>query len=400
MEVLSFLIAITLLILAITGLSRLGRLETRLDDLGVLTRDLSETLRDLRFRPVETDARQKSAPEILESIPVVEKTEASATPEPDAAPGYRGAAPPPLPARNPVPHPLVTPRPAPVVAVKSEPGRFESTVREILGRIWNWIVVGEEHRPKGVTMEFAVATTWLIRVGVLILVIGIGFFLKYSITKGYIGPTARVLLTTLAGAGLVAGGLKLFSGRYRVLGQGLAGAGFATLYFSFFTAHQPGYELYGPIAAFALMILVTATAGLVAVRFNSLLVAVLGLLGGYGTPLMIRTGNDSVVMLFSYVLLLGLGMFFIAARKEWRLLHYLSFLATCLLVILALDRCFSPARFGEFMPFLLAFFALFSSATFVYQLIHRKTSTVLELLFLFLNAAAFTGFAIGCITEI
>jgi hypothetical protein len=68
-------------------------------------------------------------------------------------------------------------------------------------------------------------------------------------------------------------------------------------------------------------------------------------------------------------------------------------------VILALDRSFSPARFGEFMPFLLAFFALFSSATFVYQLIHRKTSTVLELLFLFLNAAAFTGFAVGCITE-
>jgi uncharacterized membrane protein len=399
MEVLFFLIAITLLALTIKGLSRLERLETRLDDLRDLTRDLSQTVRDLRFRPVETEAPTESAPAASAATPIIEERAVPATPEREPAPEYRGAAPPPLPARNPVPHPLVTPRPAPVAAVKSEPGRFESTVREILGRIWNWIVVGEEHRLKGVTMEFAVATTWLIRIGVMILVIGIGFFLKYSITKGYIGPTARVLLTTLAGAGLVAGGLKLFSGRYRVLGQGLAGAGFATLYFSFFTAHQPGYELYGPITAFALMILVTATAGVVAVRFNSLLVAVLGLLGGYGTPLMIKTGNDSVVMLFGYVLLLGLGMFFIAARKEWRLLHYLSFLATCLLVVLALDRSFSPARFGEFMPFLLAFFALFSSVTFVYQVVHRKTSTVLELLFLFLNAAAFTGFSIGCITE-
>jgi len=399
MEVLFFLIAITLLILTITGLSRLARLETRLDDLRVLTRDLSQTVRDLRFRPVETEATKESAPPVSEPTPIAEEREVPATPEPETTPEYRGAAPPPLPARSPIPHPLVTPRPAPVAAVKSEPGRFESTVREILGRIWNWIVVGDEHRPKGVTMEFAVATTWLIRVGVMILVIGIGFFLKYAVATWDIGAGGRILVSTLTGLGLVGGGLKLFSGKYRVLGQGLAGAGFATLYFSFFTAHQPGYELYGPITAFALMILVTATAGVVAVRFNSLLVAVLGLLGGYATPLMIKTGNDSVVMLFGYVLLLGLGMFFIAARKEWRLLHYLSFLATCLLVILALDRSFSPERFREFMPFLLAFFALFSSVTFVYQVVHRKTSTVLELLFLFLNAAAFTGFSIGCITE-
>lgn len=396
MEVFLFLLAITLLILAVVTLSRLSRLESHLTDLRTLTRDLSQTVRDLRLRPTATVPAPE--PELPVDLPVAEE-KTSAPEPPEAAPEYRGAAPPPLPERTVVPHPLATPRPAAVAAVKSEPGRIESTVREILGRIWNWIVVGEEHRPKGVTMEFAVATTWLIRVGVLILVIGIGFFLKYSITKGYIGPTARVLLTTLAGAGLVAGGLKLFGGRYRMLGQGLAGAGFATLYFSFFTAHQPGYELFGPIAAFALMILVTATAGVVAVRFNSLLVAVLGLLGGYGTPLMIKTGNDSVVMLFGYVLLLGLGMFFIAARREWRLLHYLSFLATCLLVILALDRSFTPERFREFMPFLLAFFALFSSVTFVYQVVHRKTSTVLELLFLFLNAAAFTGFSIGCITE-
>ena len=417
MEPFFFLIALACLILLIVVLSRLGGFDSRLSDLRADLREVIHGLSTLRSEVLShrystpdevkpSDAVAGPPPEpVTEALPApIEETVDDSPPEvvealpetPDDSEAiYRGAAPPPLPERRLVKERVRETSPTPVV--KAEPSRFEASVREILTRIWNWIVVGEEHRPKGVTMEFAVATTWLIRVGVLILVIGIGFFLKYSIAKGYIGPTARVLLATLAGAGLVAGGLKLFGGRYRVLGQGLAGAGFATLYFSFFTAHQPGYELFNPIVAFALMVLVTAVAGIVAVRFNSLLVAVLGLLGGYGTPLMIKTGSESVVLLFGYILLLGLGMFSVASRREWRLLHYLSFAATCLLVVLSLDRSFTPERFWEFMPFLLAFFALFSSVTFVYQLLHRKTATLLELIFLFLNAAAFTGFSVNCI---
>jgi uncharacterized membrane protein len=186
---------------------------------------------------------------------------------------------------------------------------------------------------------------------------------------------------------LIVAGTRILGGKYHVMGQGLIGAGIASLYFSIFAALN-FYGLIGVYTAFALMGLITISAGVMAVRLDSLLIAVLGILGGYGTPVMLASGETNFVGLFSYTLLLGCGILGISARKNWHLLNYLGFLCTYGLFLGAMNK-YQPQDFWSVMPFLTGFFILYSTALFLFNVVNRVKSTLLELIGLLLNAGIF-----------
>jgi uncharacterized membrane protein len=264
------------------------------------------------------------------------------------------------------------------------------SAKSILLKIWNWIVVGEEYRRPNISMEFAIESTWLLRFGIIALIVCVGFFLRWSIDKGILGPEGRVSLAVIAGLGMLVTGIKNLKNKYRLLAEGLLGGGLAFLYFAIY-ASGPMYDLIPIIASFGLMCLVTVTAGVLALITGSQLVAILGIIGGYATPVMLSTGQANFNVLYSYMILLSLGVLGIAHKKQWRLLNYLAFVFTWGLFFGSLNQYVPKLHFTVAIIFLSILFILHSTIVLYYNILRRQKSTILEICHLLFNSILFSA---------
>jgi uncharacterized membrane protein len=387
-ELLVPLAVFVFLVFPVWALILLHKIQNRQDRQGSLLDSLLSRMDRLAF------GDKKSAP-VIEPVADLRPPVPVAPPRPAPAPVI--VPPPPPPPPKPAPLSPSTTNDQPRTAPPCGDSPLQEKTGRALRRIWNWIIINEEFQPKGVSWEFAVATTWLLRLAVVIFVIGIGFFLKYSIDHGFIGPHARVLLSTFTGLVMLGVGTRLLGKAYHLLGQGLLGGGFAVLYFSAFASYS-FYQLVGALPAFGFMALITLCAGLFAARFNSLLVAVLGILGGYATPVLLSTGEKNFAGLFGYLLLLGVGVLGISRRRHWPLLNYLAMLLTYGLAALSIAEYYVSADFVVVMPFLSGFFLLFTAALFLYNLARDVKATLLEILGTLANGAAFFVLGHGVIS--
>ena len=219
----------------------------------------------------------------------------------------------------------------------------------------------EAARPK-TDLEKRIGQYWLNRIGIVAVLIGVSYFLKWAFDNQLIGPAGRVLIGIVAGIGLV-----LWSERFRTRGHApfsysLKAVGIGSLYLSFWAAAQYfDPKVISVEMAFVAMVVVTASTISMALAQDAQLLAAFALIGGFSTPALLSTGQNREAVLFSYVCLLDLAILVIAIYKPWRRLLWGSFVGTQILFCGWASKFYSSDQRGITILFASLFAAIFAA---------------------------------------
>ena len=289
-------------------------------------------------RPVPISPAATPAPPVPSPVPAASTPSAPAPPVPAApasvppvpAPPVRPAAPPPAPPAAAIPAAGAAPRPA-----SSEPGTSRPAVAAPPAPPRTPPVAPKPPAPPPPPPPPAPAFDWENLVGVKLfsaiagvaLVFAAVLFLRYSVQQGWLQPPIRVLIGIAVGVGLLVVCERKAARNYPVTANALDAAAIAILFATFFAAHAL-WDLIPSLVTFGLLAAVTALAVLLSIRRESLFIAVLGLLGGFATPALLSTGENRPIPLFAYLMLLNVGLAWVAYRQVWPVLTALTLALT------------------------------------------------------------------------
>lgn len=178
-------------------------------------------------------------------------------------------------------------------------------------------------------MEKFIGENLINKIGIAILVLGIGYFVKFAIDQEWINEIGRVFIGILAGGALIGVAHRLRKS-FSAFSSVLVGGGLSVLYFTIAIAFHE-YKIFSQPVAFVLMVVITGFSVLLSLTYNRIELAVLSLIGGFATPFMLSTGEGNYQVLFTYVLILDVGMLALTYFKKWSLVHLIAYGFTVLL---------------------------------------------------------------------
>lgn len=307
--------------------------------------------------PKTAAATSAGAPE---EAPIADPAAASETPP--------AAVPPPLPApARPLPEPVL------VAALR----KLSATSSNAAARPDAPAASAPQRPGPDLDLLFERARGWLVggntvvRMGVLVLFVGLAFLAKHAVEQALLPPQLRLAAVGAAGIALFAFGFRLRRQPPDRSGYALTlqGAGVAALYLSVFAAFRL-YQFLPAGAAFALLGAICALLAVIAVAQNAQAMAFIGFAGAFAVPLLVSTGQGSHVALFSYYLLLGAAIAMMAWHKAWRALNLLGFFGTFGVATVWGVLQYRPDQFATTEPFLAAFFLLYLAASLAYAMRH------------------------------
>jgi len=234
------------------------------------------------------------------------------------------------------------------------------------------------------------------KIGILVLVIGMGFFVKYAIDNQWINETFRTILGFTVGIILqfIAWRLKE---KYRAFSSLLAGGSFAIFYVTVAMAYHY-YGLFSQTTAFVLLIIFTILMSLLSLFYNRRELAIIALGGGFIAPFLVSSGEGNYIVLFTYVIILNIGMFVLSIYKKWGELPILCFILTWLVLLgysVGYDiQLMKHDQLVHLLSFAMAFYLIFLLS--IVSVIQANGKTINQILFgiVTLNNFVFLFFAL------
>ena len=378
-----FLVIILILVIGLRNLmnSNLTRMEKKIDDLNFQLKKIQQQ------QPEKTPWRKeeeeklphRSAPSPVIEKPAEKKPVQTKPVEPKSVEEK----------------PILTTAPSehrPVNKPESEPVKtFEQILAESRGpKTAEPVPKAKEAKPgffeRNPDLEKFIGENLANKIGIAILVLGIGFFVKYAIDQNWIDKIGRVFIGILCG-GILLGIAHRLRKTFVGFSSVLVGGGMAVLYFTITIAFRE-YGIFSPTVAFLIMVLITGFTILLSLAYNRVELAVFAVLGGFGSPFMVASGKGEYVVLFTYLLILNSGMLVLAYYKKWRIVNIICYVFTIIIYGGWLSAKFDTndsAMIGGALLFATLFYFIFFAMNIVSNIRLKIKFEAMEILMLLSN---------------
>lgn len=241
------------------------------------------------------------------------------------------------------------------------------------------------------SLEEKIGGKFFLKVGMVVLVLGISFLLKYAFDNNWIGPTGRVLIGLFTGLALLGLGEKTIR-KYPLYGQITSGGGIVILYLSVFAALD-FYSLINNATAFLFMIFVTAIGVALSLRYNAASLIITSVLGGFLTPILVSTGENNQVVLFSYIIMLDLAVLAVSVFKRWHWLQLIGFVGTIFVFLGWYEKFYTFEQLASTFLFLTIFFVIYSISALAFNLVKKEESSGVEQIISLTSGLIYFSFA-------
>lgn len=257
----------------------------------------------------------------------------------------------------------------------------------------------EKFTEKNPDLEKFIGENLINKVGILVLVLGISYFVKYAIDKDWINEPARVGIGMLCGTLVMTIAHKLRK-NYAAFSSVIVAGAIAIFYFTIGIAFHD-YHLFNQSVAFGIMVVITAFSALISLSYNRIELAVLSLIGGFAVPFMVSTGEGNYIVLFTYIIILNIGILALAYHKKWNLVNVLAYLFTIVLYggWLAKDiNTYKPHYLGGLL-FAFTFYFIFILMNIINNLRTKGDFSKTQLTILASNTFLFYGAGMAVLTN-